>query len=78
MGLYLLSGTPAADPQPPELTRTALVYEVSLARCGCVPGQTVIEPEDVEDERADESVCGMPCRSGYRLCWRKRWTRRAA
>ena len=58
MGLYLLSGTPAADPQPPELTRTALVYEVSLARVRVRAGATVIEPEDVEDERADESVCG--------------------
>ncbi len=64
MGLYLLSGTPAADPQPPELTRTALVYEVSLARVRVRAGATVIEPEDVEDERADESVCGyaMPVR----------------
>lgn len=64
VGLYLLSGTPAADPQPPELTRTALVYEVSLARVRVRAGATVIEPEDVEDERADESVCGyaMPVR----------------
>lgn len=64
MGLYLLSGTPAADPQPPELTRTALVYEVSLARVRVRAGATVIEPEDVEDERTDESVCGyaMPVR----------------
>lgn len=58
MGVFLLPGVPGAAPEPPELTRTALVYEVSLARVHVRAGAESIEPEDVEDERGDESVCG--------------------
>lgn len=64
ISLKLLPGTPGAAPKPPELTRGGSVYELSLARVHVRAGAESIEPEDVEDERGDESVCGyaMPAR----------------
>ncbi len=58
MRIVLLTGVPSADPEPPELTRTSLIYEISLARVRVRAAATVIESDDVVDERGDETVCG--------------------
>ena len=58
MGVYLLTGTPSASPQPPALTRNAQVWELSLAQVRVRASATAIAPEDVTDERGDGSVCG--------------------
>ena len=54
----LLQGVEAEQPQPPELTRSADAYELSLAQIRVQAGAAGIEASAVSDERADESVCG--------------------
>ena len=58
ISLKLLTGTPGASPAPPALTRSATVYELSLARVRIRAGAESVEAADITDERADESVCG--------------------
>lgn len=52
------TGTPAAAPEPPELTRSGDVYELSLAQVAVAPNATGITQAEITDERADTSVCG--------------------
>ena len=65
--LNLLSGTPGANPQPPTLTRTDTVYEISLAKVRIRAGATEIAAADVIDERRDEAACGALVPAGLRL-----------
>ena len=65
--LELLTGTPGAQPQPPALTRTATVYEISLARVRVSANATAIAQGDITDERPDEGVCGALCPEGVKL-----------
>lgn len=58
MSIAVLTGVPGASPMPPEPTRTALVWELSLAKVRVRAAATVISPEDVTDERGDTGVCG--------------------
>ena len=60
IALAVKTGVPAANPVPPALTRTALIYELSLARVLIPAASTEIASDQIIDERADESVCG-PC-----------------
>ena len=57
--LAVLEGVPAAEPVPPALTRTPQVWEISLAQVRVPASAVFIRPENVTDERADESVCGF-------------------
>lgn len=57
--LAVLTGTPAASPFPPALTREGNIYELSLARVTVGPGVLSIAPAAVTDERPDNSVCGL-------------------
>jgi hypothetical protein len=50
---------PAAEPEPPALTRTPQVWEISLAQVRVPASAVFIRPENVTDERSDESVCGF-------------------
>lgn len=52
------TGTPAATPEPPELTRSGDVYELSLAQVAVAAGATTITQAEITDERPDTSVCG--------------------
>ena len=61
------TGTPAASPQPPALTRSGEVYEISLARIYIAAGATVITAANITDERADEAVCGAIVPAALRL-----------
>ena len=58
--LQVLEGTPdSASPTAPEITRTALVYDLCLADIRRPAGSTVITAADITDTRADEDVCGV-------------------
>jgi hypothetical protein len=52
------TGTPAAEPVPPALTRTSAIHELSLAKIAVAAGATAITSEDITDERADPTACG--------------------
>ena len=58
--LLVLTGTPdSASPAPPEISRTALVYDLSLATITRKAGSSAITAADITDTRADEDVCGV-------------------
>ena len=58
--LTVLTGTPdSASPTAPEITRTALVYDLCLAEIRRPAGSTVVTAADITDTRADEAVCGV-------------------
>lgn len=57
--LTVKKGTPAATPEPPELTRVSDgVYELSLAQIAVNAGASSITQADITDERPDATVCG--------------------
>lgn len=58
ISLALLEGVPGALPEPPSLTRTSQVWELSLAQVRIPASAVFVEAGDVTDERGDESVCG--------------------
>ena len=58
--LTVLTGTSdSASPTAPEITRTALVYDLCLADIRRPAGSTEITAADITDTRADEDVCGV-------------------
>ena len=58
--LQVLEGTPdSASPTAPEITRTALVYDLCLAELRRPAGSTEITAAAITDTRADEDVCGV-------------------
>lgn len=50
-------GTAAINPQPPELQRDDIIYEISLAQVRINTGSTTIT--SIKDERLDEEVSGL-------------------
>ena len=57
--LTVKKGTPAATPEPPELTRVSDgVYELSLAQIAVNAEASAITQADITDERPDGDVCG--------------------
>ncbi len=62
----VLTGTPAANPSAPALTRTSETYEISLARIYVGAGVTSIVAANITDERADANVCGV---AGVKHSW---------
>ena len=58
--LVVLDGTPdSAEPVAPDISRTALVYDLCLAEIRRPAGSTEITAVDITDTRADETVCGV-------------------
>ena len=58
--LQVLEGTTdSASPTAPEITRTALVYDLCLAEIRRPAGSTEITAADITDTRVDEDVCGV-------------------
>ena len=58
--LQVLEGTPdSSSPTAPEISRTALIYDLSLATIRRPAGSTAITAADITDTRADETVCGV-------------------
>ena len=58
MEFALKTGTAAASPQAPALTRTEYVHELSLARIYVAAGASAISQANITDERLDSTVCG--------------------
>ena len=58
--LLVLEGAPdSASPTAPEITRTALVYDLCLAEIRRTAGSTAVTSADITDTRTDEDVCGI-------------------
>ena len=58
--LLLLEGTPDSDnPTAPDISRTALLYDLCLAEIRRTAGSTAITSADITDTRLDEDVCGL-------------------
>lgn len=59
----VLKGTAAADPQPPALTRTSQIYEISLAQVRVGAGVTSIGAAAITNEKEDNALCGKAMRN---------------
>lgn len=58
--LLVLEGVPdSASPTPPEISRTTLVYDLSLATITRKAGSESITAADITDTRTDDAVCGV-------------------
>ena len=58
--LQVLEGTPdSSSPTAPEISRTALIYDLSLATIRRPAGSTAITAAHITDTRTDEAVCGV-------------------
>lgn len=55
----VLTGTAAATPTAPSLTRTSDVYELCLADIAVARGATELTQANITDTRGDEDVCGF-------------------
>ncbi|MGM1048408.1 MAG: hypothetical protein ACQEXX_20025 [Bacillota bacterium] len=55
----VLQGAPNVNPTPPALVRSGSIYDLSLAQVRVVANSTLIEPENITDERLNETVCGL-------------------
>lgn len=55
--IFIKKGSPNSNPVAPTLTRTSLVYEISLAQIKVIGGQTYINTIDVKDERGNKDIC---------------------
>lgn len=57
--ILIRTGTPATDPQPPELVRDGADYfEMCLAEVAVRANQAAVTQADITDTRADTDVCG--------------------
>ena len=60
----LLVGTAETNPTSPALTRTATIWEFSLAQIQVDAGTPTIESADITDERGDPDLCGWASSMG--------------
>lgn len=58
VALAVLTGTPAASPVAPALTRSGSIYEIALADITVAAGVVTIANSNIKDTRADGNVCG--------------------
>lgn len=58
VSLAVLTGTPAASPAAPALTRSGNIYELALADIRVGAGVVTITNSVITDKRADGNVCG--------------------
>lgn len=58
--LVVLDGEPdSSGPVAPDISRTALVYDLCLAEIKRPAGSTEVTAADIFDTRADETICGV-------------------
>ena len=58
--LVVLDGEPdSSGPVAPDISRTALVYDLCLAEIRRPAGSTAVTAADIFDTRADETICGV-------------------
>jgi len=70
MYLDVLTGTPAASPSSPALTRSGDIYELSIAQILVPAGATSINNSHITSEKNDHSVCGFGLPFGYMISQR--------
>lgn len=56
---YIKRGVPSSVPEPPDLQRDNVAYEISVAKIHVCVGATGINAGDITDERLDAEVCGL-------------------
>src|SRR5690606_11030960 len=56
---FVLTGEPAGEPEPPEITREGDVYELALAQVLIEANVANINPANITDERFDTELCGL-------------------
>ena len=59
MGIEIIKGTLAQNPQAPTLTRTASRYEMALADIYVTKLATSISASNIADRRQDSNLCGI-------------------
>jgi hypothetical protein len=59
INLAVLTGTPAATPSPPALTRTSDIYELSLSDILISSAAITVSAGSITDTRTNPSVCGL-------------------
>lgn len=57
--LYVLTGTPAASPVRPDLTRVGSVYEIGLADILIPKNTSIVAQQNITDTRMDTARCGI-------------------
>lgn len=57
--LLVLQGTPDTQPTAPDISRTALLYDLCLAQITRPAGSTTIVAGDITDTRLDPALCGV-------------------
>ena len=57
--VQVVTGTPAAQPVAPAITRNADVYELELAEISVPAGTSSITQALITDKRLDDTVCGI-------------------
>lgn len=57
--IEVIQGLPAETPEKPEHLRTAMIFDLVLAYATVSVGATEITDADIEDVRADETLCGF-------------------
>ena len=55
----VITGVPAATPDPPGLTRTSDVYELALADVTVPRAAVSLVVGNIEDQRLNQSLCGL-------------------
>lgn len=57
--LLVLQGTPDTQPTAPDISRTALLYDLCLAQITRPAGSTAITASNISDTRPDPALCGV-------------------
>ncbi len=57
--LLVLQGTPDTQPTAPDISRTALLYDLCLAQIARPAGSTTITTGNITDTRLDPDLCGI-------------------
>lgn len=55
----VLQGTPAASPVAPGIVRSGDIYDLSLAQIRIKANSSIVLPENITDERLNNTVCGV-------------------
>lgn len=55
----VIKGTPASNPQAPELTRNSSVYDLKIAEVRVAKGAATISQANIKDTRLNTTVCGL-------------------
>ena len=55
----VITGTPAAIPEPPELTRISDIYELALADVTVPRAAVTLVAGNIADQRLNQNLCGL-------------------